>query len=142
MTRAIAASCLGMLLLTGMGAASAQAVPAATSKAVADPAAEAFRTWDRSGDGQLSLVEFRTGWQRVQAQAGLQRQFAAIDGDRDGGLDAGEYANLVLVKRAGRAAPPLARFDADGNGKLGFPEYMKLVEALAPRQASGKGAPR
>ena len=146
MTRGIVAGCLGTLLLAGVGPTMAQAASVASPKAVADPAAEAFRAWDRSGDGQLSLVEFRAGWQRAQAlaktQAGLQRQFAAIDSNRDGGLDAAEYANLVLVKNAGRAAPPLAQFDVDGNGKLAFAEYVKLVEALAPRPASGKDAPR
>jgi len=65
---------------------------------------------------------------------------AAIDANHDRGIDASEYGNLVLVKNAGKGAPPLARFDADGNGKLAFPEYVKLVEALAPRQAAGPGA--
>lgn len=146
MTRGVAAGCLGALLLSCMGVALAQAAPAASAKAVTDPAAESFRAWDRNGDGQLSLVEFRAGWQRAQAlartQAGLQRQFAAIDSNRDGGLDAGEYANLVLVKNAGRGAPPLARFDADGNGQLAFPEYVRLVEALAPRRVPGQDETR
>ncbi len=142
--RALAVGSLGVLLLSCIGPALAQATPAKPATPATDAVAESFRAWDRNGDGQLSLVEFRAGWQRAQAlakaQAGLQRQFAAIDANRDGGLDAGEYANLVLVKNAGRAAPPLARFDANADGKLAFPEYVKLVEALAPRQATGPGA--
>ncbi len=143
MTRAPAAAGALALLLCCPGLAQ---TPAGATRPAADAAAAAFQAWDRNADGQLSLQEFRAGWQRAQAlaraQAGLQRQFAAIDGNRDGGLDAGEYAKLVLVKNAGRGAPPLARFDGDGNGKLGFAEYVKLVEALAPRQPDGGDARR
>jgi hypothetical protein len=44
----------------------------------------------------------------------------------------------MLVKNAGKAAPPLARFDADGDGKLEFAEYVRLVETLAPQQQARK----
>lgn len=134
---------IGVFALMFSQAANAQQTkPAAAPTNAADPAAAMFKAWDRNGDGQLSLVEFRSGWQAAQtvakAQAALRRQFAAIDANHDRMIDAGEYANLLLIKESGKSAPPLAGFDADGNGKLGFDEYVKLVETLAPQQ-SGKG---
>lgn len=125
--------------------AHAQAKPAAPAPAAAaaDPAAAMFKAWDKNNDGQLSLVEFRTGWEQAQAvaraQIALRRQFASLDTNHDGAIDSSEYGNLALIKQAGKAAPPLARFDANGNGKLEFAEYLKLVEALAPQPAA-KGA--
>jgi Ca2+-binding EF-hand superfamily protein len=124
-------------------AASAQT--AATAAAPQDLAADTFKQWDKNGDGQLSLPEFRAGWQQAQAAAQLQmqlrRQFANLDSNHDGAIDSSEYGNLVLIKNAGKNAPPLARFDSNGDGKLEFAEYVKLVEALAPQQqpkAAGK----
>jgi Ca2+-binding EF-hand superfamily protein len=122
----------------------AQAAPAAQVGAVpaADPVAAVFAAWDRDGDGRLSLAEFRAGRGQAQAIArareALARQFAAIDADHDRAIDAHEYANLVLVERAGKAAPPLARFDADGDGRLEFAEYARLVATLAPREDAKK----
>lgn len=112
--------------------------------AATDPAAAAFKVWDRNADGQLSLVEFRAGWQQTQAatrlQATLRRQFAALDANHDKAIDQGEYGNLLLIKQAGKTAPPLARFDGSGNGKLEFAEYVKLVETLAPQETGKDGA--
>lgn len=137
---------LGALLLVLTPVALAQQAKPATAaptQAAADPAAALFKAWDKGGDGQLSLAEFRAGWQQAQAaakvEAALGRQFAALDGNHDRAIDASEYGNLVLVKNAGKAAPPLARFDANADGKLEFAEYVKLVQAMAP-QAAHKAA--
>jgi hypothetical protein len=130
-----ATSLLALLLVQPAHAAQAGAGPAA------DPSAALFKAWDTDGDGRLSPSEFRAGREHAQAlaraQAALARQFAAIDANRDRAIDAGEYARLVLIRQAGKAAPPLARFDADGDGGLAFSEYVKLVEALAPRPVPG-----
>ncbi|TCT25217.1 EF-hand domain-containing protein [Thermomonas haemolytica] len=136
------------LLLAGLLPAAllqAQTKPVAPAPATAtpDPVAATFKAWDKNGDGQLSLVEFRAGWEQMQAalrvEQALRRQFAAIDANHDGAIDASEYGNLVLIKQAGKAAPQLARFDANGDGKLEFAEYVKLVQTLAPQQDAGKG---
>ena len=108
--------------------------------AAGDTDAAMFKAWDKNGDGQLSPAEFRAGREEAKAvaraQAALARQFAAMDANHDRAIDAGEYGHLLLVKDAGKAAPPLARFDADGDGWLEFVEYVRLVETLAPRHAA------
>lgn len=138
---------VGMLVAPGVQAQTHKPTTAAASSApvpaAKDIAAETFKQWDKNGDGQLSLPEFRAGWQQAQATAQLQmqlrRQFATLDSNHDGAIDASEYGNLVLIKNAGKNAPPLARFDANADGKLEFGEYLKLVETLAPKE-SAKGA--
>ena len=112
-------------------------------RAAADPAAEAFKAWDKNADGNLSPVEFRAGWQQVQRvaemQARLRNQFGTVDVNKNNAIDPAEYGNLVLVKQAGKTAPQMSVFDANRDGKLAFGEYVKLVQALAPQDA-GKGA--
>lgn len=142
--RSLALLLAGLLPAALLQAQTKPAAPApAATAAKPDPVAATFKAWDKNGDGQLSLVEFRAGWEQMQAalrvEQALRRQFAAIDANHDGAIDASEYGNLVLIKQAGKAAPPLARFDANGDGKLDFSEYVKLVQALAPQQDVSKG---
>jgi len=145
-SRSLAALVLGMLMTQGAQAQTRKPATAAAPAASAakDMAAETFRQWDKNADGQLSLPEFRAGWQQAQAaaqlQAQLRRQFATLDTNHDGAIDAGEYGNLVLIKNAGKTAPPLARFDANADGKLALGEYLKLVETLAPKEAAKDAA--
>lgn len=143
---------LAVLLLAG--AAQAQTAPAkpaatATRPAPAAPAGgpqaqveKTFDAWDRNHDGVLSREEFRTGWTELQRtlvlEARLRQRFNALDADHSGALEPAEYATIELVKRAGKNAPPLARFDANKDGKLEFVEYVQLVQALAPQ--AGKDA--
>ena len=111
-------------------------------RAAADPAAEAFKAWDKNADGNLSPVEFRAGWQQVQRaaelQARLRHQFGTVDANKNDAIDPAEYGNLKLVQNAGAKAPQMSVFDANRDGKLGFGEYVKLVQALAPD--AGKAA--
>lgn len=122
----------------------AQASPAAAPQ---EPPADAmFRAWDSNKDGSLSKEEFRAGWAGLRqraaanAEARLRVQFDRADANDDQGIDANEYRSLLLVRRAGDAAPPLARFDASKDGKLQFEEYLVLVQELAPRATAAEGA--
>lgn len=138
----------GGMALFAAQAASAQSAatkpaPAAQARPAQDPAAEAFKAWDKDGNGSLSLAEFRTGWQQVQrvteVQARLRHQFGTVDANKNNAIDPAEYGNLVLVKQAGKNAPQMSVFDANRDGKLEFGEYVKLVQTLSA-QESGKGA--
>jgi Ca2+-binding EF-hand superfamily protein len=67
-------------------------------------------------------------------QARLQQQFKQVDANGNGGIDRTEYSGLVLVKRAGSAAPPFSEFDRDGSQKLEYAEYAELVRRLGTAQ--------
>lgn len=106
-----------------------------------------FKAWDANHDGALTLAEFRSGWQNARrggaqtGQARLQQQFKQIDANGNGGIDRTEYPNMMLVKRAGSAAPPFSEFDRDNSQKLEFAEYATLVQRLAERR-TGTPSPR
>jgi hypothetical protein len=121
----------------------------AASPAGAPPEAQAvFASWDSDRNGVLSLTEFQNGWLLLrragEIEARLHEQFKTIDANHNGAIDAGEYANLVLVKRAGASAQPLSAFDANKNQRLEFGEYMELVRRMAaarPATAAPKKSP-
>jgi hypothetical protein len=53
-----------------------------------------------------------------------------------GSVDVHEYARLLLVKQAAKAAQPFSVFDVNGDHTPGFFEYMTLVPKLAPARAA------
>lgn len=135
---------LAALLALAPSLAVAQANPAPAPQEL--PADAMFRAWDSNKDGSLSKEEFRAGWAGLRqraaadAEARLRLQFDRADANDDQGIDANEYKSLLLVRRAGDAAPPLSRFDASKDGKLQFPEYLVMVQELAPRPAAPAAA--
>lgn len=127
------------------------APPSNTTTPAAPAAAEArvdatFAAWDANKDHQLSLAEFKAGWADLQKAAmaamALRRQFQAMDVDHNGTLESGEYANLELVKRLGKSAPPLSAFDANKDQHLQFAEYLEVVRKLDGRQAASPAVPK
>jgi hypothetical protein len=143
----LAAAC-GLSLLVGAACAAdapaRKAAPAPRADASADAA---FKALDTDRNGVLSSQEFRAGYAGLQraiaVEIRLAEQFRAVDANHDGAIDGGEYARLVLVGRLGKAAPPLSTFDANGDHKLGFGEYVAAVRRLAAlqSQATAKKAP-
>ena len=119
----------GLLLAAGAGAqaqAQAQAQP--------DRMDKAFEAWDTDHNGVLSRAEFEAGWRAVVERgiaARLRAQFEKLDRNDDNGLDGAEYASLALVMQAGKDAPALAVFDANGDKRLQFDEYIASVRTLA-----------
>ena len=118
----------------------------ATAAHAADVAAPAapplFDTLDVNKDQVLSRQEFQAGYAGLQRliamQVRLREQFATLDVNRSGAIDASEYADLELIKRQGKTAPSLTTFDADRDQKLDFAEYATLVRKLATAQAPAK----
>ena len=129
-------------------AAVAIAAPAASQPAsVAAPArSEAvFTAWDTDRNQALSREEFRVGYAKVQQaialEVRLRTQFNLVDVDRSGVLEAGEFANLVLVKSLGAAAPSLTAFDANADRALDFAEYVGVVQKLGATTPAAPAAP-
>ena len=111
-------------------------VPHAAAPPV-DEAKAIFSHWDTDHNGTLSLDEFRAGWHQLQAAAELRRlhdQFVTMDTDKNGCLNAAEYAHLVLIQHAGTSAPPMSMFDTEKNQCLDFKEYVNVVNYMVRRE--------
>lgn len=112
--------------------------PAKTTQA----ATPLFEMLDANKDHVLSRQEFQSGYAGMQrliaAQLRLREQFGVLDANRNGAIDASEFANLELIRHLGTAAPSLIAFDIDHDQKLSFSEYATLVRRLATGQASVK----
>jgi Ca2+-binding EF-hand superfamily protein len=115
----------------------------ATAPAKATQAATPlFDMLDANKDQVLSRQEFQSGYAGLQrliaAQLRLREQFGVLDANRNGAIDASEFANLELIRHLGTAAPSLIAFDIDHDQKLSFSEYATLVRRLSTGQASVK----
>lgn len=97
-----------------------------------------FNALDTDKSKTLSLQEFQSGYpglaRGVALELRLRDQFQALDANRSGAIESTEYANLELVKRAGKPAPPLGAFDADKDQKLNFAEYLVALRQLSAAQ--------
>lgn len=130
-------ACYLAILLTG----ASLTAPAHCASAVAAPSGgTVFDALDTDHDQQLSRQEFQAGYAGLQrafeVEQRLRDQFRSLDTDRSGALEAGEYAQLVLVRQAGAKAPPHTAFDADRSGGLDFGEYLAVVRALSSATAA------
>jgi Ca2+-binding EF-hand superfamily protein len=148
MNRAIIFIGLSVAIASASGGVDAQQTkPMASTpvKAESTGADTAFAAWDVDHDGDLSKQEFSNGWEQVrratELQGRLRQQFGIVDINKSGAIEPVEYTSLILVKEAGKSAPPFSTFDANKDGRLQFGEYLKLVQTLAPKEAA-KGNPR
>jgi Ca2+-binding EF-hand superfamily protein len=133
-------------LLCCIAIAQAQTPPATPTQTPAPTSPQAqqaeaqealFASWDSNHDKSISRDEFKAGWQQLQTTMALRQlhdQFVVMDTSKNDCIDASEYAQLELVKKAGTSAPPLATFDADKTQCLNFKEYVGLVQNLAQRK--------
>ena len=132
----------GALVLTlAASVAMAQARPATTAPTgPARPAAQAestpdevFSAWDKDHTKTLSIDEFKAGWEdvrRMTVMRRLQAQFATMDSNKNGAIDAAEYAGLPALKNSAGAAMTMSAFDSNKNLSLDFREFVGFVEAL------------
>ena len=139
-----------MAALAATNAAQAQTKPATSA---AKPAASAkqqpqqaatpeaiFARWDKDKNNVLSMTEFKAGWQEVQANMVLRQlhdNFVAMDTNKSGFIEASEYANLELVKKAGASAQPMSTFDLNKDQRLDFNEYVAMVRSMLKPKANG-----
>ena len=124
-----------LALIAAMPAFAQTAKTAKTAQNVQSAAADAmFAAWDKDGNGSVSKEEFRAGYADTRNAMATQRlrvEFQRHDADKSGKLEAGEYAKLALVQRAGKQAPMLSAFDRDKNQGLDFAEYLDFVRTAA-----------
>jgi Ca2+-binding EF-hand superfamily protein len=128
---AAAASGVAMAQASGNQAAPANA-QAQAAQTMATPET-VFNAWDKDKNKTLSLEEFRTGWTEIQMRqtlAKLHSNFVAMDANKSNALEANEFANLEVIKKAGAKAPMMSAFDTDKNGKLDFKEYVQMIGTM------------
>src|SRR6185312_4282515 len=112
-------------------------VPHAIQATSAGEAEAIFARWDTVHNGTLSLDEFRAGWHQLQTAAErhrLHEQFVAMDTDKNGCLNAPEYAHLELIQHAGTSAPSMSMFDTEKNECLDFKEYVNMVNYMVKHE--------
>jgi Ca2+-binding EF-hand superfamily protein len=134
----LAAGVAAAVAATLTGSAFAQAAkPAAAPAAKAAPQAATpemvFNSWDKDKNKTLSVEEFKAGWTEIQMRQTvnkLHQNFVQMDANKSGALEAGEFANLELIKKAGAKAPMMSAFDADKNGKMDFKEYVEMIASM------------
>ena len=134
------AGCIAMLALPVL--AFAQDAKLTPARQAGGPDA-VFAAWDKDGNGTLSKDEFRNGWAGTRNALAAQRlkaEFQRHDVNKDGKLQAGEYANLALVQRAGKSAPMMSAFDKDKDQGLDFAEYVDFVKTAAQLQPAAPAA--
>lgn len=132
--------CVAMLALPIVAFAQ-DAKPAAARQAGGPDAV--FAAWDKDGNGALSKDEFRNGWAGTRNALATQRlkaEFQRHDENKDGKLQANEYANLALVQRAGTSAPMLSAFDKNKDQGLDFAEYVDFVKTAAQQHPAAPAA--
>lgn len=142
--RMIRIAFVGGLVLAPITLAQTPAKPAPVAPQPTQQIDQTFAAWDTNHDKVLSIDEFRTGARNTEitlAERRLQAQFNAVDKNHDRFIDAEEYKALLLVKRAGTAAPALSAFDANKDQKLDFAEYTALVRKLASAPAPQPAKP-
>ena len=126
-------ACLAAMLVAGSQMVAAQNKPAAEPVRRAGSPEEVFAAWDKDKNKSISLDEFKVGWNNVMqanAVARLQGQFRSHDANKSGFIEATEFANLPIIKQAGTTAPMMSAYDANGDQKLDFKEYLSLIETM------------
>jgi hypothetical protein len=123
----------------------APAAPAAAAQQGPAGPDAMFAAWDKNHDGMISKDEFRAGYMAARDTMAVQRlhiEFQRRDDNHDGKLQANEYAQMMLVQRAGKNAPPMSAFDADKNQSLDFEEYLEALKNMAKPQPAAAASPK
>jgi hypothetical protein len=134
---------LALAAFAAIGVAGVIAQAASAAAAPPTPSARLFAALDADHDQAISAPEFAAGFAELQRAIAvglrLREQFRTVDADHSNAIEDAEYARLALVRQAGASAPALSAFDANGDRKLGFAEYVALVRTLAARPAAPAG---
>ncbi|XP_063428911.1 calmodulin-A-like [Mytilus trossulus] len=101
---------------------------------------EAFKNFDKNGDGKISCKELRTFLKSVgqdASDAEVQRIMLRVDHDNSGSIEFQEF--LIMMSTETAPEPPATNdqfrdafreFDKDGNGVITMKEFKKAMAKL------------
>mmetsp|Transcript_3394 Transcript_3394/g.4182 ORF Transcript_3394/g.4182 Transcript_3394/m.4182 type:complete len:188 (-) Transcript_3394:287-850(-) len=121
----------------------AQIILNATSNEQKEEFREAFKLFDKDGDGSITADEIHTVFTNLgfkqYTKKDIKKMVSTIDIDGDGEIDLDEFIYLLNKKKKGKSAQlswdkelkqAFDVFDIDGNGDISAEELANIMKAL------------
>lgn len=101
-----------------------------TSEDARREAEKMMEAHDKDGDDGISFEEFAEVWQRNMLMTNkkyMKCVFDVLDADGDGGIDAEELQQCLMIKDMQEIAQMIQEVDANGDGKIDFEEFQAAM---------------
>lgn len=85
---------------------------------------------DKDGDEGISFEEFAEVWQRNMLMTNkkyMRCVFDVLDADGDGGIDANELKDCLMINDEAEIQAMIQEVDANGDGKIDFEEFQAAM---------------
>lgn len=85
---------------------------------------------DKDKDQGINFDEFAEVWQRNMLMTNskyMKCVFDVLDADGDGGIDAEELQQCLMIKDMAEIAAMIQEVDANGDGKIDFEEFQSAM---------------
>lgn len=105
------------------------------SKKDKDDLARVFKTFDKNGDGKLSMDEVKMGYiehyGRVMSDEEVEKMFKMVDSDSSGFIDYSEFVVAAMNEKSlttnDKLQAAFKMFDKDGSGVISADEIKEVL---------------
>ena len=105
------------------------------SKKEKDDLARVFKTFDKNGDGKLSMDEVKMGYiehyGRVMSDEDVEKMFKMVDSDNSGFIDYSEFVVAAMNEKSlttnDKLQAAFKMFDKDGSGVISADEIKEVL---------------